>query len=308
MWDPASHRVPGGSSSGAAVATALGAGFAGIGTDTGGSCRIPASFNRLVGFKPTARRIPMDGLIPLSPSLDSIGAIGRTVECVAALDSIMAAGAALKIHPSLPGNLLIPENHFFDGIDETVKRTFQRFTNWLETQGVRTEKKTLHSLDLVPALNRNGGIVAAESYEWHRQLLEKRAPDYDPRVLVRIERGRDQTEAEILRDRETRKNFVKRFEAEIKGYDALLVPTTPVLPPRKAECLDDDSYTRLNALVLRNPMIANLADGCSITLPLAAPTEPPVCAMLLGKNGADADILSYAAALQFGFGQVHYAT
>jgi aspartyl-tRNA(Asn)/glutamyl-tRNA(Gln) amidotransferase subunit A len=298
VWDPTAHRVPGGSSSGAAVATALGAGLAGIGTDTGGSCRIPASFNRLVGFKPTARRIPLDGLVPLSPSLDSIGVIGRTVECAATLVSVMADETLSKIQPSRSGKLLIPENYFFDEIDGRVVATFQRKIHQLKNDGVRIERKVLRSLERVTQLNLNGGIVAAESYRWHRELLEKHASDYDPRVRIRIERGKSQADKETDDRYKAREAFIREFELELEGYDALLVPTTPVVPPRKLECLAEDDYTRLNALVLRNPMIANLADGCSITLPIGASQEPPIGLMLIGRNGADSSILAWAAALQ----------
>lgn len=301
VWNPSDGRVPGGSSSGAAIATALGAGIAGIGTDTGGSCRIPASFNRLVGFKPTARRIPMDGMIPLSPKLDSVGAIGRTVRCVTILTALMANEPLPNVQLRMPKKLLIPENYFFDGIDRDVELIFQRFAYWLESKGVQIEKKVVRSLDSVAALNRNGGIVAAESYSWHKTLLEKNKSDYDPRVLVRIQRGSDQTEQETAELYSAREAFIRDLGYELKGFDALLVPTTPFVPPRKADCIGDAEYTQINAAVLRNPMVANLADGCSITLPISSPDEPPIGAMLIGQSLTDSKILAWAGALHPSF-------
>jgi aspartyl-tRNA(Asn)/glutamyl-tRNA(Gln) amidotransferase subunit A len=299
IWDVDSDRVPGGSSSGAAVATALGAGFVGIGTDTGGSCRIPAAFNRLAGFKPTARRISRQGVLPLSPSLDSVGAVARSVQCLATVDHVMAGEReAAAVVGVLPPTVLVPSNFFFDDADTEVITVFSQFLDVLRANGVGVHDLEISEFDWASELSAGGGIVAAEAFSWHAHQRNFPRDGYDPRVAERIAKG-EQISPDVLKSRKVlRSKFSDRISYHILEKGALLVPTVPILPPKKAACGDSACYTRLNGLILRNPSIANLIDGCSLTMPISRQTAPPVGAMLIGADMQDRVILSYGVALE----------
>ena len=190
-WDRASKRIPGGSSSGTAVAVADGMAAAGLGTDTGGSCRIPAAFCGIVGYKPTARRIPITGVLPLAPSLDSVGPLAPSVACCAAIDAVLAGEAPCAPTPAnLNGlRLAVPENMVLDGMDETVAAAFDKALANLSAAGARIRRIHFSAFDEVPSVNARGGFAASEGYAWHRRLLATRGSGYDPRIRVRIARG-----------------------------------------------------------------------------------------------------------------------
>jgi aspartyl-tRNA(Asn)/glutamyl-tRNA(Gln) amidotransferase subunit A len=273
---------------------------AALGTDTGGSCRIPAAFNGLVGYKPTARRVPLDGALPLSPTLDSIGPIARSVECCAILDSILAneAPISLQSRPLQGLRFAVPTNIAFDGIDDDVSTTFEAALSRLSLAGVRIEKIEVPEFTEVAQINSKGGFTAAESYAWHRRLLADQHDDYDPRVAVRIMRGAEQTAADYLDLLAARASLIRRANARISMYDALAMPTVPVLPPRIADLATDDAFNRTNLLVLRNPTLINMIDGCAISLPIHRAGGAPVGLMLAGEAGADRRILQIAAAVE----------
>jgi aspartyl-tRNA(Asn)/glutamyl-tRNA(Gln) amidotransferase subunit A len=302
-WDLA--RIPGGSSSGSAVAVAAGMAHAGLGTDTGGSCRIPAALTGLVGFKPTARRVPLDGVLPLSTTLDSIGPLARSVECCAIIDGILAGEElpALPLESVADLRFGVPTNVFLDGMDATVAGAFERALRRLSEAGARVEEIVVPEFDALPQLNAKGGFGAAESWAWHRRLIEERGDRYDPRVLVRIRRGAEQSAADYIDLVAARARFVAAVAARTARFDALLAPTVPVVPPRFDEVAADADYARINALVLRNSAVVNMMDGCAISIPMHQAGEMPAGLMLAGLPGADQRLLSAAAGVDALFRQ-----
>ncbi|MGF2735969.1 amidase [Marinobacter sp. DUT-1] len=293
-------RIPGGSSSGAAVAVARNMAAAAIGTDTGGSIRIPSAFCGLVGFKPSQQRIPRRGTFPLSDSLDSIGPIARTVDCCARVDAVLAGleWQPLRKRPLAGLRLAVPANYMLDNVSRDVADSFTRSLKLLRDAGVRIDEVTVPVLDTLPELLEGGGLTAAESYHIHREWLRSHGDRYDPRVSSRMERGAQLGAAdyiELLRRRRTRK---QQADAWLADYDGLLAPTVPIAPPRFEELVSDEDYGRLNLLVLRNPTVANLLDLCAITLPNHEPGDLPSGLMLVGRNGTDAALLAIAAGIE----------
>jgi aspartyl-tRNA(Asn)/glutamyl-tRNA(Gln) amidotransferase subunit A len=301
IFDRAQGRAPGGSTSGGAVAVAEGMAPLALGTDTGGSCRIPAAFNGLVGWKPTARRIPRDGVVPLSTSLDSVGVIGRTVSCCASADAILAADepALITLAERPTGlRLLVPANVAFEDVHEAVGEAFDRATAVLERRGMRVVRSTLAEFEQVQSMNRLGGFSAAESYAWHRSLIERQAHLYDPRVLSRIERGRARSACDYLELLSARQSLIMRISERLASFDALLMPTVAILPPRLTDLQSDADYARINTLVLRNTSLINMIDGCAISLPLAGAGGAPVGLMLAAPGGHDRRLLIIAAEIE----------
>ncbi|KMQ75893.1 amidase [Marinobacter subterrani] len=293
-------RIPGGSSSGAAVAVAQGMAAAAIGSDTGGSVRIPAAFCGLVGFKPSQQRIPRDGTFPLSDSLDSIGPIARSVDCCARLDAVLSGRSYQPLAPAGVRGLrfVVPSDYMLDNMDETVARAFSRSLKSLRDAGASIIEAPAPVLSAIPELMEGGGFTAAESYFVHRQWLAEHGELYDPRVRSRMERGAAISAAdylELCRRRQQRKQQADRW---LRDYDGLLAPTVPVVPPRFDEVTRDEDYARLNLLVLRNPTVANMLDLCALSLPNHTPDELPSGLMLVGRNGSDRELLRQAAALE----------
>jgi len=299
-YDRANVRIPGGSSSGAAVSVTDGMAVAALGTDTGGSCRIPAALCGLVGFKPTANRVPLDGAVPLSTSLDSIGPIATSVACCAVLDAVLA-GEEVRPLRDFPLNglrLAVPQTLVFDGIDSDVGRAFTVARTALSEAGAKIVDIPLRELSELAQINRKGGFGAAEAYASHRPLIEAKAALYDPRVLSRILRGREQDAADYIDLMRARADFIRRVRAAVAPFDALLLPTVPIVAPRIADLDDEIAYRDVNLLLLRNPTIANFLDACAISLPCHQPGEAPVGLMLIGHNGGDQRLFDIAAAVE----------
>ncbi|MXQ11479.1 amidase [Microvirga makkahensis] len=300
-WDRETGRIPGGSSSGAAVSVTDGMAVAGIGSDTGGSVRIPAALCGLVGFKPTASRVPMDGVLPLSFSLDSVGAIAPSVACCAVLDAIMAADGRPLPRPAELGRLrfAVPTTLALDGMDKDVARAFEAVLARLSAAGVRIDEIAVPEFAELAAINANGGFTAAESWAWHRDLIERAGDRYDPRVVTRIRRGKDISAADYLDLLEARKAWREKVEARIEGYDALLLPTVPVVAPAIAElAANDDVYYAMNGLILRNPTLINFLDGAALSVPCHGPGGAPVGLMIAGPAGSDRRMLAIGMAVE----------
>jgi aspartyl-tRNA(Asn)/glutamyl-tRNA(Gln) amidotransferase subunit A len=301
-WDRATGRIPGGSSSGAAVSITDAMAFGALGTDTGGSCRIPAAMCGIVGFKPTASRVPLTGAYPLSASLDSIGPLANSVTCCAVLDAILAA----RCPPQMPGadltandlRLAVLTNYVTDDLDQAVAASFERALRALKGAGARLTEVTLPELGELPGINRNGGLSAAESYAHHRARLAKDGSGYDPRVTARILRGSKQDAADYIELCNIRTSFMERIAKRIRKFDAVLMPTTPITAPALSDLAADQDYVRINALVLRNPSIVNFIDGCAISIPCQEPGTAPVGLSLFGLQNTDRQLLSAAAAVE----------
>lgn len=292
-------RIPGGSSSGAAVSVATGAAFIGLGSDTGGSIRIPAALCGLVGFKNTARLTPLDGALPLSTTLDTACALTRSVR-----DAILAH-EILSGHPVARGGaplaalrLAVPGTLMLDGLDAGVTRAFERTLARLRAAGAQIEEIALPDIGELAAINATGGFSAAESYAWHRGLLATHGDGYDPRVRGRIERGAAMKAWEYIELAAARRAWIGRMEAAMAGFDALLSPTVPIVAPPIAEVAPgaarDDAFFRVNGLLLRNTSVVNMLDGCAISIPCHEPDELPAGLMIWDRALRDDNVLHIA--------------
>jgi aspartyl-tRNA(Asn)/glutamyl-tRNA(Gln) amidotransferase subunit A len=300
-WQRQVGHVPGGSSSGAAVSVVDGMAHGALGTDTGGSCRIPAAFNGIVGFKPTQRRVPLDGGVPLSFTLDSFGPLARTARCCAVLDAVLADEAIVPLQPRpIKGmRLAVPTTVALDDLEDALARTFERALEALSRQGATIERiEVPEFLDIAP-MSAKGGFAAAESYAWHRYLIASKGDVYDPRVASRILRGESQSAADYIDLLGARRSLIARTEQRIAPYDALVMPTTANTPSRIADLVaDDKAFTAANLLALRNCTLINMIDGCAISLPAHREGEVPVGLMLASSSGSDRRIFELAAGIE----------
>lgn len=293
-------RIPGGSSSGAAVSVALGLAVAALGSDTGGSIRIPAALCGITGFKPTARRVPLTGAFPLSYTLDTACAMARTVGDCVAVDSVIADSAVIpRVTSATATRLAIPRQYLLDDLDPVVARAFDRALGRLSAAGVQLEHVDLPELGELAGLNAQGGFASAEAYAIHRHLLATRRELYDPRVVSRIDRGASISAADYIDLGRARLDWIARMEARLARFDAVVCPTVPMVAPEIAPLRTDDAqFFRVNALLLRNTSAFNFLDGCSISLPCHVPDELPVGLMLSHGPMRDADLLGTALALE----------
>jgi aspartyl-tRNA(Asn)/glutamyl-tRNA(Gln) amidotransferase subunit A len=299
-WQRSVGHVPGGSSSGAAVSIADGMAYGALGTDTGGSCRIPAAYNGIVGFKPTQRRVPLDGGVPLSFTLDSFGPLANTVNCCAVLDAVLADEPVRPLQPRpIKGmRLAVPTTVALDELEDEVARTFERALERLSRQGALIERIAVPEFLDVGAMNAKGGFAASESYAWHRYLLASKGDVYDPRVSSRILRGESLSAADYIDLLGARRSLIARAAARLAPYDALVMPTTAITPPRIADLADDKAFTKANLLSLRNCTLINMIDGCAISLPAHREGEAPVGLMLAACGGSDRRIFELAAGME----------
>ncbi|SDC01327.1 aspartyl-tRNA(Asn)/glutamyl-tRNA(Gln) amidotransferase subunit A [Cupriavidus sp. YR651] len=298
--DTAVARIPGGSSSGAAVSVAIGAAVAGLGSDTGGSIRIPAALCGITGFKPTARRVPLAGAFPLSYTLDTACAMARTLSDCIAVDSVIADAPVIpRVTAAGAIRLAIPRQLLLDDLDDVVARAFDRAIGRLSAAGVRIEHMDLPELNELAGLNAAGGFSAPEAYAHHRALMATHRDQYDPRVLARIERGAAMSAADYIALHRARLDWIARMEARLASFDAVACPTVPMVAPAIAPLVGDDAlFFRTNGLLLRNTSAFNFLDGCSVSMPCHAPGELPVGLMLSHGPMRDAQLLGTALALE----------
>ncbi|MBN9146917.1 MAG: amidase [Kaistia sp. SCN 65-12] len=299
-WRRDVGHVPGGSSSGAAVSVTDGMAHGALGTDTGGSCRIPAAYCGIVGYKPTARRIPLEGGLPLSVTLDSYGPIARSVGCCAVMDAVLANEAIVPVapRPAKGLRLAVPTTVMLDDLDSAVARAFERALDRLAGAGVLIERMAVPEFADIASLNVGGGFSAAESWAWHRALIAKKADLYDPRVISRIRRGESLSAADYVDLLAMRRAIITGFERRVAPYDALVAPTVAMTPPVIADLAGDAAYTRANMLSLRNCALINTVDGCAISLPCHREGEAPVGLMLAAAGGSDRRIFEIAASIE----------
>ena len=299
-YDRKTGRIPGGSSSGAAVSVADGTAVAALGTDTGGSCRIPAALCGIVGFKPTAARVPTGGAMPLSQTLDSVGPLARTVACCAAVDAVLAGETPGDL-PAFPLDglrLAVPQTLVLDGLDRDVGRAFAAAMSTLSEAGVRIIEIPLRELGELAAVNAKGGFNCAEAYAVHRPLLKVKRDEYDPFVLARIERGKEQDAADYIELQWAREEMIRRLNAATAPYDALMMPTVPIIAPALRDLADGEAAKIANLQLLRNTAVANFFDRCAISIPCHRAGEAPVGLMLVGETGADRRLFAIAAAVE----------
>lgn len=279
--DAKTPRIPGGSSSGAAVSVATGAAFLGLGSDTGGSIRIPAALCGIVGFKNTARLTPLEGAYPLSTTLDTVCAMTRSVrDAVLAHEILAQRQVGRDSRPLSAYRLAVARTQMLDGLDATVAAAFERTLRRLRDAGASVQEIPLAQIQDLGTIQSTGGFAAAESYAWHRQLLAQEGSRYDPRVRTRIERGSAMKAYEYIDLQRARAAWVREVGKALAPFDAVLSPTVPMVAPPIADVAPgserDEAFFRANALLLRNPSVVNMLDGCAISLPCHAPGELPV--------------------------------
>ena len=291
------RRVPGGSSAGAPIAVADGMCEIAIGTDTGGSVRIPAALCGLVGFKPSRQRVPTDGAFPLSRTLDSIGPIACSVADCAKADAIMAGEEFTPVEPITLAGLRfgLAEGLLLDRLDDIVAPAFKAAIATLDGAGVRVSREELPLLNDWVAVNEKGGIIPAEACAIHRDRLRRRGADVDQNVRTRIERGCAVSEADYADMLRERSRLVGAMDARLAALDVLVMPTSATVAPTIAEVADPKVFSARNAAVLRNTSMVNFFDLCAISLPLRA--SLPVGLMLVARNGQDRHLLRIAAAV-----------
>ncbi|MGI4853807.1 MAG: amidase [Janthinobacterium lividum] len=290
--------IPGGSSSGAAISVTDRMAAVAVGTDTGGSTRIPAALCGLTGWKPTARRVSTHGAVPLAHTLDSIGPIGWTVDCCARVDAVLSGGTYLP-EPLLPLAGLrfgVLQGYVLDGLDREVSTAFDLALQLLSRAGASVEPVRFDALDRIPASNQS---AATEAYAWHRTLLRAQGAGYDPHVSARILQGANVMAADYLDLQHIRRNIIRAASLAFSDYDAILLPTVPRIAPTIASLEESDNvYFDVNGAMLRNTSIFNFTDGCALSVPCHGEREPPVGLMIAGLCGNDAHILRVGAAIE----------
>ena len=298
--DAAVARIPGGSSSGAAVSVALGLAVAGLGSDTGGSIRIPAALCGLVGFKNTQCRTPLQGAFPLSFTLDTACAMTRGVADCLQVDAVLA-GAPLPVAPrGVRGlRLALPQTLVLDALEPAVAHAFERALRRLADAGAAIVELPLAELVEIAQINAPGGFSAVEAYALHREAMRTQRERFDPRVAARIALGEGVSAADYIAMQQRRRDWIERVGRRLQGFDAIVCPTVPIIAPPIADLVaSDEAFFRANGLLLRNTFIANFLDGCAITLPCHTPGELPVGLMLTAPGGHDAALAGMALAAE----------
>lgn len=294
-------RVPGGSSSGAGVSVADGMADIGLGSDTGGSIRVPAALNGIVGFKPTAARVPTTNVLPLSTTLDSIGPLAKSVDLCALVDAVLAGEEPRPLQdvPVKGLRFFVPTSLVLDDLEPAIATAFEAVLDTLSRAGAILTEGPLPGLEARIASTYKGGIVGAEAWAWHRKLVEEKGELYDRRIRQRILLGRDMSAADYIDCLKARRAYQAAWEPVLAEVDGVLMPTTAILPPTIASVADDDTeFTRVNGLLLRNASAINALGGCGIAVPTSKPGEAPTSLMISGGAFSDRRILTIGKAVE----------
>ncbi|THV12635.1 amidase [Rhizobium rhizophilum] len=299
------HRIPGGSSSGSGVAVAAGLVPVSIGTDTGGSIRIPAAFNGVVGYKATRGRYSMDGVFPLARSLDSLGPLCRTVLDAAWVDAAMRgmpAGMALPRPAIRDLSLVIPETVFFDDAQSEVVEAFELAVEGLANAGAQIRREAFPEFSAIfDLMAKNGALVTAEAFILHRErILGAAAADMDPRVVKRTLLGEKITLANYMETLAERERMIASFEARLEPGAFILSPTLPLVAPALQPLLNDEGlFFQTNAKTLRNTLIGNFLDWCGVSIPCSTRAGAmPAGLMISGPRGSDGNVLAVSHSVQ----------
>jgi aspartyl-tRNA(Asn)/glutamyl-tRNA(Gln) amidotransferase subunit A len=244
--------------------------------------------------------VPLQGCLPLSPSLDSIGPLAPTVSCCHAIDAILSGEtwSPLPEHGLSGLRLVLPTNVGLDYVDAPTERSIDRAVDRLDRAGVLIDRRRVASLDAIDGVHVRGGFAVPEAYAFHRHMLEEQGQRYDPRVADRIRPGATMPVADYIGLQQARAGIIAAFETEVAPYDALVMPTVPIAPPPLAAFADDADYRRLNAIMLRNPAVVNFLDGCAISLPCHESGAPPAGLMLAAPAMGDRKLLLVALAIE----------
>lgn len=296
-------RIPGGSSSGAAVSVATGAAFIGLGSDTGGSIRIPAALNGIVGFKCTARRVPLEGTLPLSFTLDTVCALTRSVtDAILAHEILSARKVIRQAKPLAAMRLAVPHSVMLEAMEPPVALAFENSLKKLRRTGAQVDEIGLAELSELDSMQAQGSFSPAESYAWHRHLIGTQSANYDPRVLVRILRGKNMSSSDYIDLLLARRHWITKMESALHGYDGLLSPTVPIIAPLISDVAPgaerDEAFFKINSLLLRNTSAINMLDGCAISIPCQTGDAAPVGLMVWHCAMRDDSVLSLALAIE----------
>jgi aspartyl-tRNA(Asn)/glutamyl-tRNA(Gln) amidotransferase subunit A len=293
------RRIPGGSSSGAAVAVTDGMADIGIGTDTGGSVRIPAALCGLVGWKPTAHRINLEGVWPLARTFDSVGVIARSVQACAETDAVLTA-AKPATEPVALNQLRLGRlrGYVESELESPVARAYGQALERLAQAGVQIMDLDVPELERVVREQPGVTMTTYEAFQSHAALLDKYGDLYDPRVRSRLELGRNITADQYSAASAVRRELQAAASKALQRFDACLYPTVRITAPPFSAFEADVDYVAINRALLRNTSLFNLLNGCAITLPCHAPGEAPVGLSMAALGARDARILSIALALE----------
>lgn len=300
-WDRSVGRVPGGSSSGAAVSVTDGMAALALGSDSGGSCRSPAALCGIVGFKPTTRRIPNQGLAPLAFSTDVAGPIGASVACCAIADAILAGQPPSDIPEPMPIDglrLAVPQTLVLDDLEEPVAKAFEGALTKLSGAGAKLIEMPFPELAEIWEGNLFARLVGAEAYALHRNTLARSGDRYDRLVRHRFDLGESLTAADYIDVCRKRTEFIARADERTAPFDAAVWPTAPIVAPRLAALSDLEAYGRANRAILRQTCVVNFLDRTAISVPCHAPGGAPVGFMLVGETLGDRRLLAVARAVE----------
>lgn len=292
------HRSPGGSSSGSGTVVASGLSPCAIGTDTGGSVRIPASLNGVYGYKTSEGRIDKEGLIPLSRTLDTIGPLARSVEDCILLDMVLRGAVAADTRRLDLDKLtiIVPENLVLDSCEPAVLENFEQSIRLLERAGARIERRNVPELDEVAVLTaEHGSLTTAESYhEYHALVDTEEGAKIDARVVHRIKQGGRMSANDLLYIQDTRKSTMASIAKSLEGA-LLAMPTTPVTAPEIAPLeADMDLFHEVNLKVLGNTMIGNFLGFCGLAIPNGRDSKGlPTSILFSAPHGQDDFLLGH---------------
>lgn len=300
IWDRKAGHIPGGSSSGAAVSVADGMAFMGLGTDTGGSCRVPAAFNNITGYKSSTGRVSKAGVFPLSVTLDTVGPLANSVQCCSTIDALMAGDRDADLVARDPGTLRfgILQHVAMDAMAPEVATAFNATIKTLGKAGMVFSEVGFPDLAELPSLNTKGGISSCEAMDVHAAMLERHGDEYDKRVRTRIMSGLNVTGPELVSIYRRRDEMIEKFSSLCSGLDGLILPTVAILPPLISEVDNDERYGPLNFLCLRNTFLGNFLDSCAISIPMTARGQAPAGVMIMRPWGQDDELFNAAAAVE----------
>ena len=307
IWDRDTGRLPGGSSSGSAVSVAEGIVSATMGSDTAGSCRIPASFNSIVGVKPSYGRLSLSGVYPLSPTSDAPGPLAVDVDSCFVLDQLISG--VWDGHGKIPDltitdcstlKLLLPESVVMDDLDDEVAADFKRAVSALADAGAEIQTVAMPVVDGCVDIFMTRAVVGYEALKHHAELLENYEHEYDPFVSGRMKNFSSVSDEE----QQSRYQDKAKLKAEFTrlmnagGFDGILYPTTACVPPKISDAQVTENMSKVNLRCLRNTASANYFDGCAMSLPMNSAGTAPTGFMLSAVHGRDAELYSMAAAVE----------
>ena len=307
IWDRQTGRLPGGSSSGSGVSVAEGIVPATMGSDTAGSCRIPASFNGIVGVKPSFGRLSLNGIYPLSPTSDAPGPLGVDVDSCFLLDQLISgawAGAGelpvLRSASVSSLKLLVPEGGVTGELDDEVAGDFNRAVEALKDAGADIHFQAMPVIDACVDMFLTRAVAGYEAYAHHKDIMDAYGDEYDPYVFSRISsfgNVSDEEQQARYRDKaELRRTFTEKMKQG--GYDAIMYPTTAGIPPRIADAQVTENTGKINLRCLRNTASANYFDGCSASLPMHSEDSAPTGLMVSSVHGDDLRLYEVMAGVE----------